>query len=350
MKVLRTPDERFENLENFPYKPHYQEIDDGQGGQLRMHYVVEGPHNAPVVLCVHGQPTWSYSFRKMIPPLVAAGYRVIAPDIVGFGRSDKPAEKTDYTFARHVQWMHDFVRRMSLTNITLVAQDWGGPITLRIVAADPDRFARVVVSNTGLADARNVSDEMSVKLRQLLANTPVLITAEVNAAMRKDLMERGGFQDQTKNAANDTDPTPPFMYWIRHCDASDDLNPGAIMSLWLNDCTAGEQHAYAAPFPAEEYMQGARRFPSLIPLFPDDVEVPANRKAWEALRTFNKPFLTAFTDGDPGNMDHQFQEEIPGAKSQNHVTIKDAMHYTQDDQGEEFATVVIDFIAANPSS
>ena len=349
MKVLRTPDARFKNLDGFPYQPNYREIDDGRGGRLRMHYVDEGPKDAPVILCVHGQPVWSYSFRKMIPPLAAAGYRVIAPDIVGFGRSDKPSERCDYTFANHVRWMHDFVRRMSLTNITLVCQDWGGPITLRIVAADPDRFARVVVSNTALPDARNIPDEMAAKLKQLLADTPVLNTAEVNEAMRVDLHERGGFQDQARNAVADVDPRPPFMYWIRHCDASADLDPGRIMSLWLNSCSAEEQRAYAAPFPSEDYKQGARQFPSLIPLFPDNVEVPANRKAWAALRTFDKPFLTAFSDGDPGNTETQFQEEIPGAKGQNHVTIKNAQHYTQDDQGEELARAVIEFIAANPS-
>ncbi len=348
MKVLRTPDERFQDLDAFPYHPNYVEINDGQGDQLRMHFVDVGPKDAPIILCVHGQPTWSYSFRKMIPPLTAAGYRVIAPDIVGFGRSDKPAERSDYTFASHVHWMHDFVRRMDLNDITLVAQDWGGPITLRIVAADPDRFARVVVSNTGLADARDIPDEMAVKLRQLLADTPVLNTEETNAAMRKDLEKRGGFQDQTRNAIDDVDMRPPFMYWIRHCDASDDFNPGAMMSLWLKSCTAEEQRAYAAPFPAEEYKQGARQFPSLIPLFPDNIEVPANRKAWEALRTFDKPFLTAFSEDDPGNMHIQFQEEIPGAKGQNHVAITDSLHYTQDDQGEQFARVVIEFIKANP--
>jgi len=160
MKFLRTPEERFQNLDGFPYQPHYQEIDDGDGGQLRMHYIDEGPKDGELVFCVHGQPVWSYSFRKMIPPLVAAGYRVIAPDIVGFGRSDKPSERSDYTFASHVQWMHDFVRRMDLNNINLVCQDWGGPITLRIVAADPDRFSRVVISNTGLADARGIPDDV----------------------------------------------------------------------------------------------------------------------------------------------------------------------------------------------
>ena len=348
MRVMRTPDDRFEDLVDFPYSPNYQEIDDGEGGTLRMHYVDEGPSDAPIIFCLHGQPVWSYSFRKMIPPLTSAGYRVIAPDIVGFGRSDKPIEPGDYTFANHVRWMHDFVRRLSLTGITMVCQDWGGPIGLRILVADPDRFARVVISNTGLADARNVSMEMASKLRALLASTPVLGTVDVNAAMRENLRERGGFQDQAKNAANGIDGRPPFMYWIKHCAESDDFNPGEIMSLWLNSCSEEEKRGYSAPFPSEEYKQGARRFPSLIPLFPDNVEVPANRKAWEQLRTFDKPFLTAFSDGDPGAMDLQFQQEVPGAAGQAHVTIKNAMHYTQDDQGGALAQVVIDFVARNP--
>lgn len=348
MHSIRTPEERFENLRDFPFAPNYQDIDDGDGGKLRMHYIDEGPEDAPIVLCVHGQPVWSYSFRKMVPPLVAAGYRVVVPDIIGFGRSDKPVKPSDYTFANHVHWMHEFVQELSLSDINLVCQDWGGPISLRIVAADPDRFARVVVSNTGLADARNVSMDQATALRALLASTPVLNTADVNAAMRENLLERGGFQDQAKNAVDGIDSRPPFMYWIRHCAESPDFEPGEIMSLWLNTCSAEEKRGYAAPFPGEDYKQGARRFPSLIPLFPDDVEIPANRRAWEKLRQFDKPFLTAFSDGDPGTMHRQFQNEVPGARGQNHVTIKNAMHYTQDDQGVVFAQVVIDFIAANP--
>ena len=166
MRALRTPEERFQNLAGFPYRPNYLEVDDGEGGRLRMHYVDEGPTDGEPVLCLHGQPVWSYSFRKMIPPLTAAGYRVIAPDIVGFGRSDKPAQRSDYTFANHVHWMHGFVRGLSLTDITLLGHDWGGPIGLRVVAADTERFARIVATNTGLADARGIPDEMASKLRQ----------------------------------------------------------------------------------------------------------------------------------------------------------------------------------------
>ena len=351
MRTLRTPEERFQDLDGFPYRPNYLEVDDGDGGRLRMHYVDEGPADGEVVLCLHGQPVWSYSFRKMIPPLTAAGYRVIAPDIVGFGRSDKPVQRSDYTFASHVHWMHGFVRGLSLTDITLLGHDWGGPIGLRVVTADTERFARIVATNTGLADARGIPDEMAPKLRQLLADTPVLRPQALDAVMRERILgaERpGGFQDQTKDAVAGTDARPAFMYWIRFCDAYPDFDPGEIVALWLNDCSAAERRAYSAPFPAEEYRQGARQFPSLIPLFPDDPAVPDNRKAWEILRNFDRPFLTAFSDSDPGTAAIQFQQEIPGASGQNHVAIQDALHYPQDDQGEQLAAVVIDFMKDNP--
>lgn len=212
MRALRTPDERFEDLDGFPHQPNYLEVDDGDGGRLRMHYVDEGPPDGEVVLLLHGQPVWSYSFRKMIPPLTAAGYRVIAPDIVGFGRSDKPSRRSDYTFARHVHWMHGFVRGLSLTDVTLLGQDWGGPIGLRVVTADPDRFARVVATNTGLADARDIPDEMAPKLRQLLAETAVLLPKELDRVMRARVLESerpSGFQDQTRDAVEGFDARTP---------------------------------------------------------------------------------------------------------------------------------------------
>ena len=358
MKVLRTPEERFQNLAGFPYEPNYLEVGDGDGGQLRIHYVDEGPIDGEVMLCLHGQPVWSYSFRKMIPPLTAAGFRVIAPDLVGFGRSDKPSQRSDYTFASHVHWMHGFVRGLSLTDITLIGQDWGGPIGLRVVVADTERFARIVVTNTGLPDARGMPDDMTPILKKLLADTPVLPPKELNEAMqtagkaqarvRPPNTKPGGFQAQAKDAAEGVNPRPPFMYWIRFCDAYPDFDPGEIIAKWVNHCSAEEQRAYSAPFPSEEFKQGARQFPSLIPLFPGNVENLNNCKTWEVLRTFDKPFLTAFSASDPGSAAIQFQEEIPGAKNQNHVTLKDAGHFPPDDRGEELARVVIDFIKANP--
>ena len=179
MKVLRTPDERFRDLVDFPFAPNYLDIDDQDGGTLRMHYLDEGPADGELVLCMHGQPNWSYSFRKMIGPLAKAGFRVVVPDIVGFGRSDKPTERSDYTFDRHVNWLKSFIEGLDLQNINLIAQDWGGPIALRNVADNPDRFARILVTNTGLGDAKGIPLEKAPELHRLLSETPVLPIEQV---------------------------------------------------------------------------------------------------------------------------------------------------------------------------
>ena len=241
MKVLRTPDERFSGLVDFPFAPNYLDIDDQDGGTLRMHYLDEGPADGKLVLCMHGQPNWSYSFRKMIGPLAKAGFRVVVPDIVGFGRSDKPTERSDYTFDRHVNWLKSFIEGLDLENINLIAQDWGGPIALRNVADNPDRFARILVTNTGLGDAKGIPLEKSSELHRLLSETPVLPIEEV-----------------TKNALGAVDGRPGFFFWIKHCDAYADFDPGEVMRFWLNDCSDEECRAYAAPFPDESYKQGAR--------------------------------------------------------------------------------------------
>jgi haloalkane dehalogenase len=174
MKVLRTPDERFIDLVDFPFAPNYLDIDDQDGGTLRMHYLDEGPADGELVLCMHGQPNWGYSFRKMIGPLAKAGFRVIVPDIVGFGRSDKPTQRSDYTFDRHVNWLKSFIEGLDLQKINLIAQDWGGPIALRNVADNPDRFARILATNTGLGDAKGIPLEKASELHRLLSETPVL--------------------------------------------------------------------------------------------------------------------------------------------------------------------------------
>ncbi|MGI9293313.1 MAG: haloalkane dehalogenase, partial [Pseudomonadales bacterium] len=311
------------------------------------HYVDEGPADGELVLCWHGQPVWSYSFRKMIPPLTAAGYRVIVPDLVGFGRSDKPLRRSDYTFANHVSWMNSFVRELRLADITLVCQDWGGIIGLRVVTDNMDRFARVVATNTGLPDARGVADEMVSKLREMLAATPVLPPLAMTEKLRpKPDAQHAGWQAQAGAAkgADGAEDAPGFMYWIKFADGYPDFDPGQIMSMWLNECSAEERRAYAAPFPNEEYMQGAREFPSLVPLLPDNPGVAGNRKAWEILRSFDRPFLTAYSEEDAGVSDTLFQQEVPGAIGQNHVVIKGAGHYSQDDAGEELARIVIDFM------
>ncbi len=299
MKVLRPPDAAFSNLPDFPFSPNYVEVDDLEGGKLRVHYLDEGPKDQATVLLMHGEPSWSFLYRKMIPVLATAGLRVIAPDLVGFGRSDKPSERDDYSYARHVEWMRlALVDGLGLSAITLVGQDWGGLIGLRLLAEDPDRFDRAVVANTGLP-------------------------------------------------TGDRPMTDAFLAWQRYSQETPDFHVGGIVkggsrSELSEDVVA----AYDAPFPDDSYKAGARVFPALVPTSPEDPAAPANVKAWEVLARWSKPFLTAFSDGDPVTKGGEriFQTTVPGASGQRHVTIEGAGHFLQEDKGEELAEVVVDFI------
>ncbi len=298
MEILRTPDERFENLPEFDFQPHYVEVDSGDGGSLRVHYLDEGPRDAAPVLLMHGEPSWSYLYRKMIPALTAAGHRAVAPDLVGFGRSDKPANKEDYSYQRHVDWMRGVIEALDLRRITLVGQDWGGLIGLRLAAEHGERFDRIVAANTGLPTGDQDLGK-AFKLWQTSARLMPIF------AVRQIIQ------------AGTTSTLPP--------DVLD---------------------AYEAPFPDEKYKAGARIFPQLVPTKPDDPAAPANRAAWEALRRWDRPFLTAFSDGDPITQrgDLIFKRAIPGAKGQPHTTIENAGHFLQEDQGEKLAEVVVRFI------
>jgi haloalkane dehalogenase len=302
MESLRTPDDRFANLSGYPFEPHYVEVPDGEGGTLRVHYVDEGPADAKeTVLMLHGEPSWSYLYRKMIPVIVGAGHRAVAPDLVGFGRSDKPSKRTDYTYQRHVDWLRAaLVEELDLDNVTLVCQDWGGLLGLRLVAEHPDRFARVVAANTFLP-------------------------------------------------TGDRDPGEAFLAWQKFSQEVLEFPAGRIVKGGCaTELTEAEIAAYDAPFPDESYKEGARQFPLLVPTSADDPAAPANRAAWEILVTFDKPFLTAFADNDPitHGADRPLREMIPGAKDQPHTTITGAAHFLQEDKGEELAQVVVDFISA----
>ena len=301
MKALRTPDERFADLPDFPYAPHYLMVDDTEGGELRMHYLDEGERTAPAVLLLHGEPSWSFLYRKMIPALVEAGYRVLAPDLIGFGRSDKPAQRTDYTYQRHVDWVRSFLLQLNLTDITLVCQDWGGLIGLRLVGEHPERFARVVAANTMLPTGDHHPGEAFLKWQAFSQSTPVFGVGMIVA---------GGCA------------TP--------------MSP-AVMA------------AYDAPFPDESYKEGARQFPLLVPVRPDDPASAPNRKAWETLAQFQKPFLTAFSDKDPITKaaGPVLQKLIPGCKGQDHTIIENGGHFLQEDQGVALANVVVNFIRKN---
>jgi len=295
MEILRTPDDRFENLPGYPFEPHYAEVDG-----LRIHYVDEGPRDADPVLMLHGEPSWSYLYRKMVPPITAAGHRALAPDLVGFGRSDKPARREDYSYQRHVDWMRGLLfDHLDLSGITLVCQDWGGLIGLRLVAEHPERFARVVAANTMLP-------------------------------------------------TGDQPAGPAFEAWRKFSQEVPDFPTGAIINgATTTDLSAEVIAAYDAPYPDARYQAGARQFPMLVPTSPDDPAAPANRAAWERLLAFEKPFLTAFSDGDPITAGAApVLQRIAGAQGQPHTTIRDGGHFLQEDQGEALARVVIDFIAA----
>ena len=299
MKVLRTPDERFLDLPDYPFAPNYCDVQDGEGGSLRVHYLDEGPRGSDTVLLMHGEPSWSYLYRKMIPIIVAAGFRAVVPDLVGFGRSDKPAHRDDYTYQRHVDWMQALIDYMNLNNnITLVCQDWGGLIGLRLLSDSPGRFSRVVTANTGLPTGDQKMPDAFLAWRKFSQETPEFPVSTI-------------------------------------------VNSGCIKPL-----SAEVKAAYDAPFPDESYKEGARIFPSLVPASPDDPAAPANRQAWEVLKAFEKPFLTAFSDSDPITRggEQVFQRLIPGAHGQPHVVIKGGGHFIQEECGEELAQVVVDFI------
>ncbi|MFE3797349.1 haloalkane dehalogenase [Nocardia tengchongensis] len=307
MHASRTPDERFTALPDFPFEPHYTEVAarDGSDTRLRLHYLDEGPPDGEIVLLLHGEPSWSFLYRHMVPVLVKAGLRCIAPDLIGFGRSDKPTDRADYTYARHVEWMREALfDQLDLTGITLVCQDWGGLIGLRLVAEYPERFARVVVANTGLP-------------------------------------------------TGDAKLTDAFAAWQRFSQETPTFPVGGIIAGGCRTELSPEVvAAYDAPFPDETYKAGARAFPLLVPTRPDDPAAPANRTAWEQLARFEKPVLTAFSDGDPitAGGHRAFQEKVPGAAGQHHTTIAGGGHFLQEDRGPELAAVVTEFIAANPAA
>jgi haloalkane dehalogenase len=332
MQCLRTPDQRFENLTGYDFEPHYIQVPDQDGGTLRIHTIDEGPKNGEVIVCLHGQPSWSYLYRKMIPHFVTAGYRVIAPDLVGFGRSDKPTEVTDYTYSRHVAWISVLFEQFDLQNVTLFCQDWGGLIGLRVVAAMPERFARVVASNTALPDGKEIPEHMAAELQAAADSVPVQPFLEVGRKM-KDAGALG------------------FLFWRKYCAESPDFNIGDVMQISSRGTmSANVRQAYEAPFPNQSYMAGARQFPLLVPIIPGDPEMIKNRAAWEALSNFDRPFMTAFSDGDPITRGHhkKMQKLIKGAQGVEHVTIEDAGHFLQEEKPEELAKTVIRFMAAHP--
>lgn len=293
MDLVRTPDARFENLPGWSFAPNYVEV-----GGLRIHYVDEGPRGAPPILLLHGEPTWGYLYRKMIPALVAAGHRVVVPDLIGFGRSDKPLSRDDYTYRRHIDWIHGLIEGLGLGGITLFGQDWGGLIGLRVAVETKDRFSGLIASNTFLPTPELLPNEAFFRWQQLSQNIPGFPVGRI-------------------------------------------VNGGS--STQLSDEVMA---AYDAPFPDETYKAGPLQFPLLVPASAGDPEGLENRRAWEALGAWEKPFLTIFSDSDPimSGGESVFQERVPGATGQPHAVIKGAAHFLQEDKGEEIAEVMVGWI------
>ena len=293
MKALRTPDARFENLPGYDFEPHYVDID-----ELRMHYVDEGPRDGNVVLLLHGEPSWSYLYRHMIPPLRDAGFRVIAPDLIGFGKSDKPVDKGGYSYAGHVVWMASFIEALQLQEITLFCQDWGSLIGLRVAAENEQLFARIALGNGGMPT---------------------------------------GDQEMPK----------AFLTWQKFARFSPWFPIGKLIqkatTTELSDAIVA---AYDAPFPSAKYKAAARAFPLLVPTSPDDPASEANRAAWRVFKKWQKPFLTTFSNRDPITRGGEkvWQEGVPGAKGLNHVRILNGGHFLQEDKGAELAEVLIRFV------
>jgi haloalkane dehalogenase len=293
-EVLRTPDDRFVGLTGYGFAPHYLEA-----AGVRIHYLDEGPPDAAPILLLHGEPSWSYLYRSMIGPLSSAGHRVIAPDLVGFGRSDKPTDPDAYSYQSHLDWMRHVVEQLDLRDITVFGQDWGGLIGLRLAAEEQDRFARIVASNTFLPTGDVPAGEAFLAWKNYALTTEVFAVGRI-------------------------------------------VNGGTAREL-----SAEEIAAYDAPFPADEFKVGPRRFPALVPVTPDDPASEANRAAWKVLETWDKPFLTLFGDSDPITKggDRRLQASIPGCAGQPHATIENAAHFIQEDAGPELARRMIDWMA-----
>ena len=318
--ILRTPDDRFENLEGFPFKANYLTI-----GDTRIHYLDEGPRNGEVIYLLHGEPAWSYLFRKMIPVLVDAGYRVIAPDMVGFGKSDKYISVEDYTHQMHVDKMTQLIVELDLNNITAHVHDWGGLVGLRVVAEEPDRFSRIIASNTSLiATGRGVLNDMFSFIAYPLFKFSIWFQGP---ATWEEFIGGDGFTG-----------------WIRYSKSTDNIDIGGIMQT-LGTVSASERVGYEAPYPNATYKAGAQIFPYLIPS-----ELRKNEKAYrDVFEKWDKPFLIANSDNDPVTSNNprlvEMLKRVPTAEE---IVIKGPGHFIQEEAGPEYAQLIIDFISGNP--
>ena len=317
--AVRTPEARFVDLPDFPFEPHYLEVANPHDETpLRMHYVDEGPSDAEVVLMVHGEPTWSFLYRKLIPVFADAGLRAVAVDQIGFGRSDKPTRAAHYSFENHIEWVRQAVVALGLERITLVCQDWGGPIGMGVFAREQNRFARICAANTMLHTAE---PELAGRL-----DWAVHASSETESTVSSALLDWR--QASTRAPEFDASPSIPFA-------TARGVSPEVAA-------------AYDAPFPSEWHKAGMRQYPALIPVTTSDEGAAINRSIWAALANFDRPFLTLFGDADPptAGWDAIFRERVPGAAGQPHATLENAGHFWQEDCGAEVAERLVDWIRA----
>lgn len=304
--ILRTPEQRFAALVDFPFQPHYHTLAH-DAGPLRMAYIDEGPRDAPVVLMLHGEPSWSFAYRHVIAAVAAAGYRAVAPDHIGFGRSDKLPARPDYSYAGFVHWLADFVQALDLRDVLLLCQDWGGPIGLRTLARMPERFSGVIAANTLLPNCEPPPKGIADWPGELIEN------------------------------------------WAAMTAAADDLPVADIVSgVCVKALNEAEKAAYDAPFPDASYKAAVLEFPSLIPIREEMPGCAENRAVWRFLEGWHKPFVTAFSDRDPSTAAwaEVFRARIPGAQNNGHTTIASAGHFVQEEQGEALAEVVLRVLGA----
>ena len=316
-EVLRTPEARFSNLADYPFAPHYAEIEG-----YRVHYLDEGPRDGKLVLLMHGQPSWSYLYRHMIPLLTAEGYRVIAPDLVGFGKSDKPLKRSDHSYQMHIDVMSEFARQLDLQNATMFAQDWGGLIGLRMVAEDPDRYDRIMISNTGLPAAGGVQGWLGY---------PMIRFQVWREGKPDEIADNGEFR---------------FTRWIAWAMHSENFDlPTLFQGATSRDLTEQELAGYAAPFPNEEYRAATRNFPYMVPS-----QLRQNQRVMDdVFAKWDKPFLTAFGDSDAVTAvgEQIWQDVVPGAQGQPHELIVGGNHFIQEDKPEELVRRLVAFIEQN---
>ncbi len=361
MKILRTPDECFENLSGYDFEPHYTTIKTHDGSELRIHHVDEGPENGPILLAMHGQPVWSYLYSKMIPFLTDAGIRVIAPDLPGYGKSDKPAALEDYSYQRQVDWMTDWLKENDFKNLTFFGQDWGGLIGLRMVANEPERFDKVAMGNTGLPYNPNAPQEVIDKIKAFRESsirlTPFSMMKQVRQMDGKSLS-----QD-----ISESHPALKFMYWQKYCWDTVDLPTGFLMSTSMEQISglkailyylfvmmglgryfpfkSNLAKAYDAPFPDPSFKMGPRAMPSQVPTIPDQ-SLEAQKEAREVFRNWTKPFLSVFAGDDPvtNGVERDVLEMCPNAKSAPHLG---GGHFYQWTRPRELSNLLIDFIKQN---